>query len=124
MDSYFNELETLMLKINLDESEEAKIARFISGLRRDIQDVVELQEYSSLQTLVHLAIKVENQIARKMAFKNSTHDGYYKNSLKKKKNLFQSFLLKIHLLKLRILSLPLLIINHQPNPQVKSVLNV
>ena len=44
VDSYFKELETLMLKINLDESEEAKIVIFISGLRRDIQDVVELQE--------------------------------------------------------------------------------
>ncbi|XP_068476897.1 uncharacterized protein [Phaseolus vulgaris] len=91
VDSYFKELETLMLKINLDESEEAKFARFISGLRRDIQDVVELQEYSSLQTLVHLAIKVENQIARKMAFKNSTHDGYYNNSWKNKNKSFSKF---------------------------------
>ena len=80
-----------MLKINLDESEEAKIARFISGLIRDIQDVVELQEYSSLQTLVHLAIKVENQIARKMTFKNSTHDGYYNNSWKNKNKFFSKF---------------------------------
>ena len=64
----------------MNGSEEAKMARFVSGLRRDIQDVVELQEYSSLQTLVHLAIKVESQIARKNAFKNSSHDGYYHSS--------------------------------------------
>ena len=45
--AYFKELETLLLKVNMKESEEALIARFVSGLRRDIQDVVELQEYSS-----------------------------------------------------------------------------
>ena len=48
VDAYFKELETLLLKVNMKESEEALIARFVSGLRRDIQDVVELQEYSSL----------------------------------------------------------------------------
>jgi len=69
----------------MDESEEAKIARFVSGLRRDIQDVVELQEYSSLQNVVHLASKLENQIARKNAFKNSSKDSYYHSSWKNKK---------------------------------------
>ena len=38
------------------------MARSVSGLKRDIQDVVELYEYSSLEKLVHLAIKVESQI--------------------------------------------------------------
>ena len=76
MDAYFKELETLLLKVNLKESEEAVIVRFVSGLRRDIQDVVELQEYSSLGSLVHLAMKVEAQIAKRNAFKNSPNDGY------------------------------------------------
>jgi len=40
VDAYFKELEMLLLKVDIDESEEAKIARFVSGLRRDIQDVV------------------------------------------------------------------------------------
>jgi len=43
----------------MHESEESKIARFVGGLRRDIQDVVELYEYTSLEKLVDLAIKVE-----------------------------------------------------------------
>ena len=37
VDAYFKELETLLLKVNLKESEEAMIARFVSGLRRDIK---------------------------------------------------------------------------------------
>jgi len=85
VDAYFKELETLLLKVNMDESEEAMIARFVSGLRRDIQDVVELKVYSSLGSLVHLTMKVESQLAKKNAFKNSPNDAYYNNSWKNKK---------------------------------------
>jgi len=69
VDAYFKELETLLIKVDMHESEEAKMARFVSGLGRDIQDVVELHEYSSLGNLVHLAIKVETQLAKKNALK-------------------------------------------------------
>ena len=85
MDAYFKELETLVLKVEMHDTVEAKIARFVSGLRRDIQDVVELHEYSALGSLVHLAMKVESQLAKRNAFKNSPNDGYYNNSLKNKK---------------------------------------
>jgi len=90
VDAYFKELETLLLKVNMKESEEAMIARFVSGLRRDIQDVVELQEYSSLGSLVHIAMKVESQLTKKNAFKNSPNDGYYNNSWKIKKKTFSN----------------------------------
>ena len=86
VDEYYKELETLVLKIELEESEEAMIARFVSGLRKDIQDIVELQEYSSLGSLVHLAMKVEAQLAKKNSFKNAPNDGYYNNSRKNKKS--------------------------------------
>jgi len=81
VDDYFKQLDTLLIRVNMDESEEAKIARFVSGLRRDIQDVVELQEYSSLENVMHLASKIENQLARKNAFKNHSKDNYYHSSL-------------------------------------------
>ena len=42
MDDYFKQLDMFLIRVHMDESEEAKIARFVSGLRRDIQDVVEL----------------------------------------------------------------------------------
>ena len=42
---YFKELETTLTKIDMHESEESKMAIFVSGLRRQIQDVVELCEY-------------------------------------------------------------------------------
>jgi len=70
------------------------MARFVSGLRRDIQDVVELYEYSSLEKLVHLAIKVESQISKKTSFKNSHNDGFYHSSWKKQKQVFFNFSLQ------------------------------
>jgi len=91
VDAYFKELETLLIKVDMHESEEAKMDRFVSGLRRDIQDVVELLEYSSLGNLVHLAIKVETQLAKKNAFKNSHNDGYYNNSWKNKNKSFSKY---------------------------------
>ena len=64
----------------MHESEESKMARFVSGLKREIQDVVELHEYSSLENLVHLAIKVESQLSKKNSFKNSHNDAFYHTS--------------------------------------------
>jgi len=59
-------MESMLLKVRLQfESEEEKVARFVSGLRRDIQDLVDLYEYSSLDKVLHLAIKVETQLQKK-----------------------------------------------------------
>jgi len=91
VDAYFKELETLLIQVDIHENEEAKMARFVSGLRRDIQDVVELHQYSSLQNLVHLAIKVEAQISKKNALKNTHNDGYYNNSRKNKNKSFSKY---------------------------------
>jgi len=56
----------------------------VSGLRREIQDIIELYEYSSLEKLVHQAIKVESQLLKKINFKNTHNDGFYKSSCKDK----------------------------------------
>jgi len=40
IDEYFKDLETTLTKINMHDSEESKITRFVSGLRREIQDIV------------------------------------------------------------------------------------
>jgi len=89
VDDYFKELETTLSKVDMHESEESKMARFVSGLRTEIQDVIELYEYSSLEKLVYLAIKVESQLSKKTSSKNSHNDGYYQSSWKNK-NKFSS----------------------------------
>ena len=71
----------MLLKVGLhDEHEEEKVTRFVSGLRREIQDVVDLYEYFTLSKVLHLALKVENQLKRKQEAKKSTsyNDYYYK----------------------------------------------
>jgi len=91
VDAYFKELETMLIKIDMHESEESKMARFVSGLRRDIQDVVELYEYSSLEKLVDLAIKVESQLSKETSFKKSHNDGFYHSSWKNKNKTSSNF---------------------------------
>ena len=41
------------------------MARFLSGLNRDIANVVELQHYVDIEDTVHMAMKVERQLKRK-----------------------------------------------------------
>ena len=62
VNEYFKMMESTLLKVGLQfESEEEKVARFVSGLRREVQDVVELYEYSTLDKILHLALKVEKE---------------------------------------------------------------
>ena len=41
------------------------MARFLSGLNRDIVNVIELQHYVEIEDMVHTAMKVERQLKRK-----------------------------------------------------------
>jgi len=68
----------------MHETEESKIAIFVNGLRREIQNVVELYEYTSWEKLVHLAIKVESQVFKKTSFKHTHNQGFYDSSWKDK----------------------------------------
>ena len=47
------------------------MARFLTGLNQEIQNVVELQHYVELKDMVHIAIKIENQVKRRGS--NNTH---------------------------------------------------
>jgi len=57
----------------------------VSGLRREVQDVVELYEYSTLDKILHLALKVESQLKKKQEAKRSTpYNDYYSKTWKGK----------------------------------------
>ncbi|KAL5857290.1 hypothetical protein ACOSQ3_004748 [Xanthoceras sorbifolium] len=53
-----------MIRADVQEDREATMARFLNGLHRDIANVVELQHYVELTDMVHMAIKVEQQLKR------------------------------------------------------------
>ena len=54
-----------MTRENIEEDREATMARFLAGLNRQIQNVVELQHYIELEDMVHMAIKIGNQVKRR-----------------------------------------------------------
>jgi len=94
VDEYFQDLETTLTKMNMHDNEESKIKRFVSGLRSDIEDIVEFYGYSSLKKVIHLAIKVETKILNKTTFKH-THDDLYSSSWKDTNKNLQQLLLPL-----------------------------
>uniref|UniRef100_A0A2N9I7U7 Integrase catalytic domain-containing protein n=1 Tax=Fagus sylvatica TaxID=28930 RepID=A0A2N9I7U7_FAGSY len=60
-----NEYENERRWANVEEDREATMARFFSGLNRDIANVIELQHYVEIEDMVHMAMKVERQLKRK-----------------------------------------------------------
>ena len=62
---YYKEMKVAMTRANIEEDREATMARFLAGLNRQIQNVVELQHYVKLEDMVHMAIKIENQVKRR-----------------------------------------------------------
>ena len=65
MEEYYKEIEVTMARANIKEDREATMVRFLVGLNREIQNVVELQHYVELEDMVHMAIKLENQVKRR-----------------------------------------------------------
>ncbi|KAL0295326.1 UNVERIFIED_CONTAM: hypothetical protein Sradi_6841100 [Sesamum radiatum] len=65
VDEYYKEMEIAMIRANVEEDQEATMARFLSGLNREIANIVELQHYVELQDMVHTTMKVERQLKRK-----------------------------------------------------------
>ncbi|KAK0591963.1 hypothetical protein LWI29_010878 [Acer saccharum] len=65
VEDYYKEMEVTMIRANVKENRKATMARFLNGLNRDIANVVELQHYVELNDMVHMAIKVEQQLKRK-----------------------------------------------------------
>ncbi|KAI9195068.1 hypothetical protein LWI28_011352 [Acer negundo] len=65
VEDYYKEMEIAMIRADIEEDREATMARFLNGLNQDIANVVELQHYVELNDMVHMAIKVEQQLKRK-----------------------------------------------------------
>ncbi|XP_022973897.1 uncharacterized protein LOC111472489, partial [Cucurbita maxima] len=78
VEDYYKEMDTLMDRLELDEDMEALMARFLNGLNTEIADKTDLQPYSNIEELLHIAIKIERQIQRRSqrysskTFPNST----------------------------------------------------
>jgi hypothetical protein len=62
VEEYYRELQIGMLRCGLEETPEAKMARFFGGLNREIQTILDYKEYNSITRLFHLACKAEREV--------------------------------------------------------------
>jgi hypothetical protein len=51
-----------MLRCNLEEREDAAMARFVAGLNHEIQDILEYKDYANITYLFHFACKAEREV--------------------------------------------------------------
>jgi hypothetical protein len=58
----YQELQKGMLRCGVVEDQEDQIVRFYGGLRREIHDIVDYQEYHSIQCLFQLAMLEEKEL--------------------------------------------------------------
>ncbi|PKI63647.1 hypothetical protein CRG98_015965 [Punica granatum] len=58
VENYPKEMEIALIRANIEEDEEATMARFLCGLNREIANVVELQHYVEIEEMVSTAMKV------------------------------------------------------------------
>ena len=62
---YVTEFHKLAARVDIRESENQKISRFVDGLRANIQDEVFKQPHSTLSSAIQLALKIEAQLNKK-----------------------------------------------------------
>ena len=54
-----------MIRVKVEKDREATMVRFVVGLNREFANIMELQYYVELEDMVHMAIKVKNQLKRR-----------------------------------------------------------
>ena len=59
VDGYYKKMEISFIRAQIEESQGATMARFLHGLNKEIQDIVKLPHYASLEDLIHQTIKVK-----------------------------------------------------------------
>ncbi|XP_013669098.1 uncharacterized protein LOC106373475 [Brassica napus] len=64
VEEYHLEMETFVIKAKVEEEVEATMARFQDGLNTDIQDRLEMQDFHTLEEMVHKATLIEQQRKR------------------------------------------------------------
>ena len=62
VEDYYQELQTGLVRCGLVETDDAMMARFLGGLNRDIQDILDYKEYNSITRLFHFACKAEREV--------------------------------------------------------------
>ena len=67
VEEYYQELQTGMIRCGIVEENEAMLARFLGGLNREIQTILEYKDYNNITRLFHLACKAEHEVQDRQA---------------------------------------------------------
>ena len=67
VEEYYQELQTGLIRCGIVEDNEAMLARFMGGLNREIQTILEYKEYNNITRLFHLASKAEREVRDRQA---------------------------------------------------------
>jgi hypothetical protein len=62
VEKYYQELHIGMLRCNLEEREDAAMARFVAGLNHEIQNILEYKDYANITRLFHFNCKAEMEV--------------------------------------------------------------
>ena len=81
-----------MIRRNIEEEREASMARFLYSLNQDITNVVDLQHYVELEDMVHMAMKVEQQLKKKGSTRINLGSTIKREATKAKVNLIPNTL--------------------------------
>ena len=54
-----------MARVNIEEDDDRKMARFLGGLNLSISEELELYEYHTMEDLVQKAMKIERRLKRR-----------------------------------------------------------
>src|ERR671910_1724112 len=74
VEEYYQELQTGMIQCGIVEENEAMLARFMGGLNRVIQTILEYKEYTNITRLFHLACKAEREVQDRQALGRTNED--------------------------------------------------
>jgi len=67
VEEYYQQLQTSMIRCGIVEENEAMLARFMGGLNREIQTILEYKDYNNITRLFHLACKAECEVQDRQA---------------------------------------------------------
>uniref|UniRef100_J3MF95 Retrotransposon gag domain-containing protein n=1 Tax=Oryza brachyantha TaxID=4533 RepID=J3MF95_ORYBR len=62
VETYYQEMMIALSRCDLQETEDASIARFNGGLNREIQDILDYKDYNNMNRLFHVACKAEREV--------------------------------------------------------------
>ena len=67
VEEYDQELQTGMIRCGIVQENEAMLARFMGGLNREIQTILDYKDYNNITRLFHLACKAKREVQDRQA---------------------------------------------------------